>query len=268
MNINPIVSKISIYPIKSLDGISLKKATITEGGCLLHDRGFALIDERGDFIIGKTNPRIHSLRTHFDLENNTVSFQRQQESNWNSFHLFKEKNAIEVYLSAYFEMPVKFEHNPTGRFMDIPDIAGLTVLSTSSLQEISKWYSNMVLEETRKRFRATIEIEGVPAFWEDHLFSEEGKGIEFNIGDVTVIGMSPRERCVVPTRNPDNGEVIHGFPKTFAKHRLQTLPSWSTLKNFGHSYYLTVNCYVPATEIGKYVKVGDSITLVGEKTFF
>ena len=94
----------------------------------------------------------------------------------------------------------------------------MTVLSTASLQSISDWFDGMPLEETRKRFRATIEIEGVQAFWEDHLFSTEGRGVEFKIGDVTVFGMSPRARCVVPTRNPNTGEVIHAFPKTFARH--------------------------------------------------
>ncbi|MBK6772560.1 MAG: hypothetical protein IPG78_10635 [Ignavibacteria bacterium] len=69
----------------------------------------------------------------------------------------------------------------------------------------------MDLEEARKRFRATVEIDGVPAFWEDHLFSNEGKRIEFKIGDVTLFGISPRARCVVPTRNPETGEVIHAF---------------------------------------------------------
>ena len=75
--------------------------------------------------------------------------------------------------------------------MDIPDISGVTVLSTSSLQSVSEWYTNMDVDETRKRFRATIEIDGVPAFWEDHLFSKEGDGIEFKVGDVTMFGMSP-----------------------------------------------------------------------------
>lgn len=267
MNIKPVLSRITIYPIKSLDGISLKKAVIIEGGCLMHDREFALFDEMGDFIIGKTNSRVHSLRTNFDIENNIVSFRKQNESTSNSFHLLKEKKAIENYLSAHFDMPVRFERNSTGRFMDIPDMAGLTVISTASLEEVSKWYSDMDVEETRKRFRATIEIEGVPAFWEDHLFSDEGKGIEFKIGDVTVIGISPRDRCVVPTRNPENGEVLHGFPKSFSKHRLEKLPSWSTLKSFGHSYFLTVNCSIPKTEIGKNIAVGDEVLIVGASSF-
>ena len=152
--------------------------------------------------------------------------------------------------------------------MDIPDISGVTVLSTSSLQSVSTWYDNMNLDETRRRFRATIEIDGVPAFWEDHLFSKEGVRIEFKVGEVTMFGMSPRARCVVPTRNPETGDVTHAFPKTFARHRAESLPVWSTLNEYGHHYHLTVNCYVPASETGKWIETGNEILIIGEKVFY
>ena len=264
----PTLSRITIYPVKSLDGLSLQKAAITEGGCLLHDREYAIFDEKGNFVNGKSNPLVHSLRSAIDFETETIAFRLQNETKWNHFHLQKEISEIQSYLSDYFGIPVLFNKNSTGRFMDIPDISGVTILSTSSLQSVSEWFNNMNPEETRKRFRATVEIEGVPAFWEDHLFSTEGKGIEFKIGDVTMFGMSPRARCVVPTRNPETGEVIRAFPKSFAKHRAESQPSWSTLNEYGHHYFLTVNCYIPASEIGKFISTGDKIKIIGEKTFY
>ena len=268
MKIEPTLSRITIYPVKSLDGISLQKAMITEGGCLLHDREYAISDEAGNFIIGKTNPLVHTLRSTVNFEAETISFRRQTETTWNPFHLVRQKQEIQSYLAQYFGIPIRFNKNSTGRFMDVPDISGVTVLSTSSLQSVSEWYNNMDLEETRKRFRATIEIAGVPAFWEDHLFATEGRGIEFRIGNVTLFGMSPRARCVVPTRNPETGEVIHAFPKLFARQRAATQPGWSTLNEYGHHYFLSVNCYIPATEIGKFIETGDKITIVGGKIFY
>ena len=265
MNIEPTLSRITIYPVKSLDGISLQKAMVTEGGCLLHDREYAITDETGNFIIGKTNPLVHILRSTIDFETETISFRRQNETTWNQFHLQREKTEIQSYLAHYFGIPVRFNKNSTGRFMDIPDISGVTVVSTSSLHSVSEWFDNMNVEETRKRFRATIEIESVPAFWEDHLFSIEGRGIEFKIGNVTMFGISPRARCVVPTRNPETGEVIHAFPKLFARKRAASQPEWSTLDTYEHYYFLTVNCYIPATEIGKFIETGDKITIIGEK---
>ncbi len=265
---DPVLSNITIYPVKSLDGTALQKALVTKGGCLQHDRQHAIIDEKGNFVNGKSNAMVHTLRSNVDFENNIISFRPMQESTWRQFHLEKEKAELEVYLSDYFGKKVFFEQDMTGRFMDMPDIAGVTILSTSTLKEVSTWFADMSIQETRKRFRATLEIEGVDAFWEDHLFSHEGTGIEFTVGDVTIIGMSPRARCVVPTRNSETGEVTHAFPKSFARHRASTLPSWSVLEEYGHLYYLTVNCYIPSTEIGKWIHIGDVVSIVGEKVFY
>jgi uncharacterized protein YcbX len=268
MKDKPILSRITIYPVKSLDCVTLQKSEISQGGCLLHDREYAMIDEDGNFINGKTNPLVHTLRSMFDFENESISFCRLEETIWTQFHLQNERSAIEAYLTDYFRKKTMLLQNKEGRFMDIPDISGVTTITTSSLIEIGTWFNNMDLDETRKRFRVTIELEGVPAFWEDHLFSKEGKGIEFRVGDVTMFGMSPRARCVVPTRNPETGEVIHGFPKLFARHRASTLPEWSNLKEYGHYYYLTVNCFIPPSEIGKTIESGNEIIFIGEKTFY
>lgn len=260
MKTNPVLSRITIYPVKSLDGIFLEKAVISEGGCILHDREYAITDENGNFINGKTNPLVHSLRSTLDFENEIISFKPQHESTWHHFHLQKEKPVLQDYLTNYFGVKAFLQQNKTGRFLDSPDRGGATVLSTSSLSSVSSWFQKFDLDETRKRFRATLEIEGVPAFWEDHLFSEDGKGIEFKIGDVNFIGTSPCARCVVPTRNPNTGEVIPAFPKSFAKFRADSLPTWSKLKSFGHFYYFSVNCLIPASEIGKWIEVGNVVS--------
>lgn len=269
ISVTPLLSRITIYPIKGLDGIELQTAMITTGGCLLNDRAYAMVDLDGQFIVGKSNPLVHLLRTKFDLENELVSFRHQEKTEWKQFHLQKEKKQIEIFLSDFFKIAVTLVEDKTGQFLDIPDISGATVLSTESLKSVCNWFGNLNLDETRKRFRATLEIEGVPAFWEDHLFSKPGTAIEFKIGDVTLFGMSPRERCVVPTRNPLTGEVLHAFPKTFSKHRAIDLPPWSTLEeNYKHYYYLSVDCYLPETEVGKWINTGDELKIIGKKIFY
>lgn len=265
METKPIVSCITIYPIKSLDGISLQKGMITDGGCLLHDREYAIADRNGKFINGKANPLVHSLRSAIDFEREMISFRHHDEATWDHFDLQNEKTEINIYLSNFFKTPARLIQNKTGRFLDIPDVSGITIVSTASLQSVSAWFDIPDLEETRKRFRATIEITGAVPFWEDHLFSKEGTSIEFTIGEVTLFGMSPRARCVVPTRNPESGEVLHAFPKTFAKHRADSLPTWSKLDEYDHYYYLTVDCYIPASEVGKWICVGDEVRVVGER---
>jgi uncharacterized protein len=267
MQIKPILNRITIFPIKSLDRTDMQNAVVGEGGCLLHDREFAFIDEEGNFINGKSNPLVHSLRSTVDFVNQSISLRPNTEAGWTHFHFQKEVPALEAYLSEYFGIKTKLLRNKTGRFLDIPDDSGATLLSVASLKEVGAWFDHMDLEEVRKRFRATLEIEGVPAFWEDHLFGREGRVIEFTIGDVTLFGMGPRARCVVPTRHPETGTVIHAFPKIFSKNRASFLPEWSLLEEYGHHYYLSVNCLIPATETGKMISVGDEVKILGEKMF-
>ena len=267
MQANPFVDTITIYPVKSLDGISLQKAQIGNGGCLMHDREYAIVDSIGKFVKGKNNDLVYLLRSKIDFENEIISFRHESTDVWNSFHLQKNTTAINEFLSSFFKMPVTLIRNTQGEFLDIPVQSGVTVLSNASLQTVGAWFNDMDIEEIRKRFRATIEISGVPAFWEDKLFLEEGTAIEFKIGEVTLYGISPRARCVVPTRNPQTGELLHGFSKIFAQQRTQTLPRWSTLKDYGHAYYLSVDCYIPPTEFGKWIAVGEELTVTGKKTF-
>ena len=263
MQINPTVYRITIYPIKSLDGVDLQKGMITKGGCLLHDREYAIIDKNGNFIKGKNNPLVHSLRSQVDFANEIISFSHREENKWNEFHLPDDIKNINAYLTHFFGMPASFHQNKEGRFLDMPDISGITILSSESVASISGWYENIETEEVRKRFRTTIEIKGVPAFWEDNLFSKKDAAIEFTIGNVSLMGMSPRARCVVPSRHPETGEVIPAFSKTFASQRVSSLPEWSHLKEYDHNYYLTVNCHIPETEIGKWIQVGDEINIIG-----
>ena len=266
MQINPIVDSITIYPIKSLDGVSLQSVQIGNGGSLIHDREFAIVDSRGKFVNGKSNALVHLLRSAVDFKSEIISFWYLTAETRNSFHLQEDKRAIDEFLSTFFKIPVTLIRNTNGEFLDVPVQSGVTVLSSSSLKTVGSWFNNMDIEETRKRFRATIEITEAPAFWEDKLFLEEGTAIEFNIGEVTLYGISPRARCVVPTRHPLTGAVLHGFPKIFAQQRIKTLPQWSTLTDYGHAYYLSVDCYIPPAEFGKWIAVGDELTIIGKKT--
>ncbi len=260
----PFIEKITIYPVKSLDGISLQQARVGNGGCLQHDREYAIKDMDGKFVNGKKNALVHLLRMTINLENEIISFRHETETGWHQFHLQKHKRGIDEYLSSFFKMPVTLHKNSEGRFLDIPDISGVTILSTASLQTVAGWFNEMKIEETRERFRATLEIAAVPAFWEDRLFYDEETAIEFTIGDVHAFGMSPRARCVVPTRHPQTGEIIHGFQKSFADHRREALPSWSTLPLYNHAYHLSVDCLIASSETGKWIKTGDEITIVGK----
>ncbi len=260
-----VVASITIYPVKSLDGMPLQKGQIGKGGSLVHDREFAIRDANGKYVNGKSNAMVHLLRSKVDFENEIIYLRPESATAWNEFHLQKDKTSIDDYLSDFFKMDLTLHRNTEGKFLDVPIISGVTVLSTASLQAASSWFNEMQLAEIRKRMRATIEIADVPAFWEDKLFYKEKEVVEFRIGDVTLYGMSPRARCVVPTRHPQTRELIHGFQKSFAGQRLANLPDWSNLNDYGHGYYLSVDCYIPPSEFGKWIGVGDEINILNRR---
>jgi MOSC domain-containing protein len=60
------LGRIFIFPIKSLDGVSLESARVTGGGILENDRAYAIYDADGKVVNGKRTARVHELRCAFD----------------------------------------------------------------------------------------------------------------------------------------------------------------------------------------------------------
>ena len=77
MEIKPVIKRITIYPIKSLDGISLSKAKVVDGGCLEHDREYAIVDDNGKFVNCKSNVLVHMLRSDINFEDEVIFFSHE-----------------------------------------------------------------------------------------------------------------------------------------------------------------------------------------------
>lgn len=260
---SPYVQAISIYPIKSLDKIDVNQATILESGALEHDREFALFDEQGHFVNGKRNAKVHLLRSTFDLNLKTLSLQIQGTDQKAIFHLHDEQPSLEDWLTDYFGFPVKLVQNKITGFPDDLNAKGPTVVSTATLEEVASWFPDISVDEMRLRLRSNIEIGGVPAFWEDQLFTEVGKYLHFQVGDVLFEGVNPCQRCVVPSRDSQTGKVTTQFQKIFVTRRKESLPTWTTQTRFNHFYKVTVNTNIPASEAGKILHQGDKIKILG-----
>jgi len=125
------------------------------------------------------------------------------------------------------------------------------------------WPAPLSVDDLRLRFRATLEIDGVPAFWEDRLFgAEQRSSVRFTIGEVHFEGSNPCARCPVPPRDPHTGETFEGFQKHFTQLREATLPPWSPVDRFDHYYRLSTNTRVASSESGKPLHQGDSLSLL------
>lgn len=256
----PYVSRLFIYPIKSLDRVEVKTATILRSGALKDDRTFAIFDSSGKFVNGKRHQKVHAIRSQFDRKTNTISLSLPEKPT-TQFKIDRERGKIENWLSEYFEFPVKIEQNLEMGFPDDTISPGATIISTATLEVIASWYPDLEVAEVRKRFRANIEISGIPAFWEDRLFTTPEDTVSFQIGDVQMIGVNPCQRCVVVTRDSQTGEVYPNFQKTFISKRKETLPQWTEKSRFNHFYRLAINTRVPETEAGKTISLGDELII-------
>lgn len=257
----PYLSKILIYPIKSLDAVEVTTAQILEGGAIAHDREFALVDEQGQFVNAKRTEKIHSLRSRFDLSARTVTLRIEGQGQSSDFHLDGDRPALESWLSEYFGTPISLQQNLHMGFPDDTVASGATVVAVESLRAIASWFPGMTLEEVRQRFRANLEVEDAPAFWEDQLMGEPGQLLPFQIGKVAFLGSNPCARCIVPTRNPWIGERDRQFQKQFTAQRKATLPTWAEPSHFDHFYRLTLNTQVLPSEAGKTLYLNDLVSL-------
>jgi uncharacterized protein len=255
----PYIAGIFIHPIKSLDPVSVNPVTVLPSGALQQDREFAIIDAKSRFVNGKQNAKVHWLRSHWDTAIQTISLQVHNTQAVRTFHLEQDRTALEAWLSDYFGFSVQLARNSLTGFPDDTSASGPTLISTSTLETVASWFPGITVDEMRLRLRANIEIGGVPPFWEDQLFANEGEVVPFQIGKVQFEGINPCQRCIVPTRNPITGEAYPRFQKIFSEMRQKTLPSQIERSRFNHFYRLSVNTRIPESEAGKILKIGDEI---------
>jgi uncharacterized protein len=168
---------------------------------------------------------------------------------------------LEMYLENFFDEPLSLIQNKQGQLMDIPTASSVTIISDASLKSLHQEFSDRTLEDVRLRFRATIELSGVDPYWEENLVGEPGVGMRIQVGEVEMIGVSPRARCNVPPRDPLTGITDKTFVKRMMKSREATLPKNSHLSEYGSLYHLTINTYIPETQKGKWLRVGDELKI-------
>ena len=255
----PYLARICVYPIKSLAPVSPPQALVLAGGALEHDREWAFFTEDGKFLNGKRSAKIHGLRSVFDLDAGALCLEAAETGCAGRFRLPDDIPALEAWGSAYFGQPVFFRQNAQSGFPDDLNASGPTVISTATLDLVASWFPGLSVESARVRFRANLEIGGVPPFWEDRLFGEPDTLTPFQIGDVQFHGVNPCQRCVVPPRDPETGEMTADFSAVFRAKREETLPPWAARTRFNHFYRLAVNTRVPESEAGKRLHVGAAV---------
>ena len=252
------VSRILIYPVKSLDGLELSQAEVTSMGALRHDREWALVDSQGHFVNAKRCPRIHLIRCKFSSDVRQISLFAPGSTNLTV--ALADTMKLEEWFSSALGESLRLIRDSTQGFPDDLEANGPTVIGESTLAEVGSWFG-LDLDQTRRRFRTNLEISGGPPFWEDRLFSVAGETVPFRLGDIRMEGIKPCQRCPVPSRNPLTGDPTPQFQKLFSDHRLEALPVWSERSRFNHFYRLAVNTRITAGEMGKRLSLGAPVVL-------
>lgn len=255
----PHLAHILIYPVKALDGVEVGASEVLASGALAWDRRFAMFDGSGKYVNGKKNARVHLLRSSFDFAAQRLEL-AGEGAPAAAFDVQSERAALERWLTGFFGIPVSFREDSGAGFPDDTESPGPTLISTATLREVAGWF-DLSLEQTRARFRSNLEIDAVPAFWEDRLYGPAGTTVRFSVGGVVFDGINPCQRCAVPPRDPVTGEGVPDFMKRFMELRKKTLPDWAEASRFNHFYRLAVNTRLAGTP-GK-LSVSDKINVIG-----
>ena len=197
----PTLEQITIYPVKSLDGLEVARARVSPGAGLEHDRRWQLIDLEGRVVNAKRLAILHAIRAEFELAGveaggcdgaggwrgadagNLVTLsvdpaalaaravpgiERLAALQRETFPLVPGAAGPCGWLAEAVGFGVLLVERAEGGFPDDREAAGPTVIATASLGEVARWYG-ISLDECRRRFRVNLELGGCDAFWEDTL---------------------------------------------------------------------------------------------------
>ena len=196
----PTLDRITIYPVKSLDGLEVVESCVLESAALENDRRWRLVDMDGRVLNAKWSPVFHAIRAEFELDERLVTLwvdpaavkaaalpaadldrlrgmaghSGGERSGGpivrDSFHLVPGQGGPCEWLSEVFGCNVLLQERADGGFPDDRDAPGPTLVATATLAEVARWFG-FDLAESRRRFRVNLEIVGCDAFWEDTLAS-------------------------------------------------------------------------------------------------
>lgn len=246
---SPFVARIDLYPLKAFDTVPVETATVLPSGALAGDRRWAFVDGKDRFVNGKQFPDVHRIRTTVDPDASTAVIDDLH------FRLAGDVTPLEDWMSERLGTPVRLQEHALAGCPDDTESPGPTLIATATLEAVAGWF-DLTLAQARARFRANIEIGGVPAFWEDGFY-----GGTCRVGDVPLVLVNPCARCVVPSRDASTGEALIGFQRRFAELRKASLPAGVDPAPFNHFYRLAVNTRLAPASRGGVIRVGDALAV-------
>lgn len=265
------ISHLFVYPIKSLGGIELTEARLTDRG-IEHDRRWMLVDENNRFLTQREFPLMALLRTAI-LVNELTVYEKGNEADTIRVNLYPTETAtlrvqvwddvveaivmedeINQWFSAKLNRVCKLVYMPdasqrkvdadyalNNELTGFSDAFPVLMIGQASLDDLN---SRLTTAVPMNRFRPNIVFTGGTAFAEDTMQ-------HFRINGIDLYAVKPCARCVVTTTDQETGII--------AKEPLKTLSSYRTGNN---KVYFGQNILYKQEGI---IRVGDELNVVQVK---
>jgi uncharacterized protein YcbX len=275
------ISELFIYPVKSLAGIRVSSAQLTDRG-FQYDRRWMLVDENNKFLTQREHPKMALLQPHihnerlkivykndpavsiiipFLSEKNKVSGLAETNTGkvvnvWDDYcEALSMDQSINEWFSDQLHLTCKLVYMPdeTRRKVDpryavnetnitsFSDGYPVLVISQASLDDLN---SRLEHPLPMNRFRPNIVITGATPYEEDEMEV-------FRIGDINFFGVKLSARCVMITINQNSGEK--------GKEPLRTLYRYRSRNN---KVYFGQNILYDNTGV---LRIGDTIEIIKRK---
>jgi uncharacterized protein len=233
------VSELFIYPIKSLGGISLSSALVTDRG-FQYDRRWMLVDSDNQFMTQREFAEMALLKVQIEENGLKVTNKQKGDSIAIPFETNGETITVQVWsdrvkgivvdkkLNAWFSdmlstsCQLVYMHDQTQRRVDgryaihkeitsFSDGYPFLIIGQSSLDDL-----NNRLDEKLpvNRFRPNIVFTGGSPYEEDTL-------AHFTINDIHFYGVKLCSRCVITTINQDTIKKSKEPLRTLSKYRMK-----------------------------------------------
>lgn len=213
------LSQVTVYPVKSIAGISLSSAWVEKQG-LTFDRRFMLAFYDGAMVTARRYPQMVKIRSALLADGIRFSFPNQNDLviHYHQFDLMEVETTVwsdtfsaysttkqaSEWFSEIIGAPIqllysgeqsnrvreKFGHNVT-----FADGYPLLLIGQASLDELNSRSSE---QHKMAQFRPNIVVAGSDAFAED-------KWKRIKIGDVEFLVSKPCERCILTTVDSETG---------------------------------------------------------------
>ena len=265
------ISHLYVYPIKSLGGIELSSARLTDRG-IEHDRRWMLVGDDNRFLTQREFPQMALLRTAIHANELTV-YEKGNEVDKISVNLYPTGNdlisvqiwddmceALQmsnevnrwfseklkrvcklVYMPDVSKRKVDTDYALNNEITGFSDAFPVLMIGQASLDDLNSRLESPV---PMNRFRPNIVFNGGTAFEEDTMQ-------HFQINGIDLYAVKPCARCVVTTTDQETGDI--------AKEPLKTLASYRTGNN---KVYFGQNILYKQQGI---IKVGDELKILQTK---